>query len=108
MKGECWYGACFNTDGGVILLGVRESNHRFSVQGVSDADLLMKQIWDAVNNREVVSEDIALTHRGMESKLGLSKATIRTATGILVKHGYLRRVGAANGGHWELIDQIAL
>ena len=53
-------------------------------------------------------EDITLTHRGMESKLGLSKTTIRTATGILVKHGYLRRVGAANGGHWELIDQIAL
>ena len=53
-------------------------------------------------------EDITLTHRGMESKLGLSKTTIRTATGILVKHGYLRRVGAANGGRWELIDQIAL
>lgn len=27
--------------------------------------------------------------------------------GQLVKHGYLRRIGAANGGHWELVDQIA-
>lgn len=52
------YSSFANTDGGVILLGVRERNHRFSVQGVSDADLLVKQIWDAVNNREVVSANI--------------------------------------------------
>ena len=48
--------------------------------------------------------DVTLTHRGMESKLGLSKTTIRTATATLVKHGYLRRVGATNGGHWELVE----
>lgn len=48
-------------------------------------------------------EDASLTHRGMESKLGLSKTTIRKATATLIKLGMIKRVGSTKGGHWEVI-----
>ena len=56
-----------------------------------------KQVYKAM------CEDITLTHRGLESKLGLSKTTIRKATATLVKKGFIRRVGPKNGGHWEVV-----
>ena len=49
-------------------------------------------------------EDIALTHRGLESKLGLSKTTVRKATATLIQKGFLRRVGSKKGGRWEIVD----
>ena len=70
------YSSFANTDGGVILLGVRERNHRFSVQGVSDADLLVKQIWDAVNNREVVSANILFERCVLWGRLKLRRPQI--------------------------------
>lgn len=70
------YSSFANTDGGVILLGVRERNHRFSVQGVSDADLLVKQIWDAVNNREVVSANILFERCVLWDRLKLRRPQI--------------------------------
>ena len=49
-------------------------------------------------------EDTNLTHRGLESKLGLSKTTIRKATATLIKNGLIRRVGPRFGGHWEIVS----
>ena len=48
-------------------------------------------------------EDASLTHRGMESKLGLSKTTIRKATATLIKLGLIKREGSTKGGHWEVV-----
>ncbi len=56
-----------------------------------------KQVYKAM------CEDITLTHRGLESKLGLSKTTIRKATATLVQKGFIRRVGPKKGGHWEVV-----
>ena len=53
---------------------------------------------------KAMCEDIALTHRGLESKLGLSKTTVRKATATLIHKGFLRRVGPKKGGHWEIVD----
>ena len=47
-----------NTDGGVILLGVREVDRKFSIVGVPKAATLIKRFWDGVNNREKVSVNI--------------------------------------------------
>ena len=52
------YSSFANTDGGVILLGVREVDRRLSIVGVSNSAKLIKQFWDGVNNREKVSVNI--------------------------------------------------
>ena len=52
------YSSFANTDGGVILLGVKEVNHKFSIAGVPKAATLIKRFWDGVNNREKVSVNI--------------------------------------------------
>jgi len=49
-------------------------------------------------------DDISLTHRGLESKLGLAKTTIRKATATLIQNGFIRRVGPKKGGHWEIVE----
>lgn len=52
------YSSFANTDGGVILLGVKEVDHKLSIVGVPNAAKLIKQFWDGVNNREKVNENI--------------------------------------------------
>ena len=52
------YSSFANTDGGVILLGVKEVDHKFSIAGVPKAATLIKRFWDGVNNREKVSVNI--------------------------------------------------
>ena len=52
------YSSFANTDGGVIILGVREVDRKFSIVGVPKAATLIKQFWDGVNNREKVSANI--------------------------------------------------
>ena len=52
------YSSFANTDGGVILLGVKEVDRKFSIAGVPKASTLIKRFWDGVNNREKVSVNI--------------------------------------------------
>ena len=52
------YSSFANTDGGVILLGVKEVDSKFSIAGVPKAATLIKRFWDGVNNREKVSANI--------------------------------------------------
>jgi Predicted transcriptional regulator containing an HTH domain and an uncharacterized domain shared with the mammalian protein Schlafen len=62
------YSAFANTDGGLILLGVKENkDHSFEFVGVEDPDSLIKSFWDTVNNRNKVSINI-LTNRNVYSK----------------------------------------
>ena len=68
-------------------------------QGIVDAPSSVKRVYAAM------LEDINITHRGLESKLGLSKTTIRKATATLIQRGLIRRVGSRFGGHWEVIGQ---
>lgn len=49
------YSAFCNTDGGVILLGVKEEADALVVEGVADASELVKVFWDTVHDREKVS-----------------------------------------------------
>ena len=52
------YSSFANTDGGVILLGVKEVDRKFSIAGVPKAATLIKRFWDGVNNREKVNVNI--------------------------------------------------
>ena len=50
------YSAFCNTDGGVILLGVKEfEDKHFEVVGVDDDTQLIKGFWDAIHNPEKIS-----------------------------------------------------
>lgn len=48
-----------NTDGGTILLGVREGGDgSLSVVGLSDPEKRIKQFWDTVNNPSKISVNL--------------------------------------------------
>lgn len=53
------YSAFANSDGGVILLGVMErSDGSLNVKGVENADKIVKDFWNGVNNTQKVSVNI--------------------------------------------------
>lgn len=52
------YSAFANTDGGVILLGVKQENDMFHIQGVKNPDKLMQELWNNINSRQKISANI--------------------------------------------------
>ncbi|MBR5840618.1 MAG: putative DNA binding domain-containing protein [Victivallales bacterium] len=52
------YSAFANADGGLILLGVKETDGQYHIQGVDDAEKLMHELWNSVNNRQKISANI--------------------------------------------------
>ena len=47
------YSSLANTDGGMILLGVKEENHAFSIEGVADAQKIVTDFWNTVHGDKV-------------------------------------------------------
>ena len=52
------YSAFANTDGGIILLGVKEENSAYSIQGLDNADKTAQDIWNTINNRQKISVNL--------------------------------------------------
>lgn len=52
------YSAFANTEGGIVLLGVREKQGQFIVEGVGNAAKVRKELFDALNNRQKVSSNL--------------------------------------------------
>lgn len=53
------YSAFTNTTGGVILLGVTEdAKHQLHIDGVNDAEALVIDFWNIINNQGKVSINI--------------------------------------------------
>ncbi|MDO4383896.1 MAG: putative DNA binding domain-containing protein [Eubacteriales bacterium] len=58
------YSAFANTDGGTILLGVREHRDSFMVNGLTDRQIVkyQKNFWSVLNDRNKISKNILLNH----------------------------------------------
>jgi len=52
------YSAFANTEGGVVVLGVREKQGQFSVEGVGNVAKVRKDLFDLLNNRQKVSTNL--------------------------------------------------
>ena len=52
------YSAFANTEGGVIVLGVREVDGRREIEGIADVEKICAEIWNAANNAEKVSSNV--------------------------------------------------
>jgi predicted HTH transcriptional regulator len=52
------YSSFANTEGGMVLLGVKEKQEQFSVEGVADIARVRKELFDGLNNRQKVSVNL--------------------------------------------------
>ena len=71
------YSAFCNTDGGTIILGIRESkDKKYSIEGVADAHKLIEDFWASANNQEKVSYSIFFGHYVYPVKCGRGKTVV--------------------------------
>ena len=52
------YSSFANTEGGIVLLGVREKQGQFFVEGLVDVAKVRKELFDGLNNRQKVSANL--------------------------------------------------
>ncbi|MCG6118891.1 MAG: putative DNA binding domain-containing protein [Aquimonas sp.] len=56
------YSAFANTEGGVVLLGLREKHGTFVLEGIQDVAKVRKELFDGLNNRQKVSANLLNDH----------------------------------------------
>ena len=100
LPGSMWetYSAMANTDGGVIVLGIKENDGDFEVQGLDDPGKSEKDFWTTINNRGKISANQRLQQFGTDIVRLLQDLV---GKGFLVKDGY---------GRWasyRLIERLA-
>jgi predicted HTH transcriptional regulator len=80
IPGDFWptYSAFANTEGGVILLGVRERAGHFSIEGIQNVAKVRRELFDALNNRQKVSANLLSDEHVVEVTLdGKSLLVVR-------------------------------
>lgn len=70
------YSSFANTDGGIILLGVKENkDHTFMIEDIEKPEQMVKTFWDNINNKKIVNINI-LSNSDVEIKEIGGKHTI--------------------------------
>ena len=69
------YSSFANTNGGTILLGIREYRDSFTVEGLTDKQIVkyQKDFWSTLNGRNKVSKNILLNHHVRPVAVGEKK-----------------------------------
>ena len=52
------YSSFANTDGGIIILGVREKDSKREIEGLADSEKVVADLWNAANNPDKVSANV--------------------------------------------------
>lgn len=52
------YSAFANTQGGLVVLGMREKQGHFSIEGIANVPKVRKELFDSLNNRQKVSTNL--------------------------------------------------
>lgn len=52
------YSAFANTEGGVVVLGVREKHGQFTIEGIANVAKVRRELFDSLNNRQKVSANL--------------------------------------------------
>ena len=70
IPGSLWdtYSAMANTDGGTIMLGIKEHQRQFEVQGLEDPKKTEKELWDLLNDRGKINQNL-LTKNDLQIKM---------------------------------------
>lgn len=70
------YSAFANTEGGVIILGVREENGVRTIDGVVDAEKMVQDVWNATNDPQRISSNVLFNRQVYSVKCGERRVVV--------------------------------
>ena len=78
VPGSFWesYSAFANTDGGVIVLGVKEENGVREIEGIDNVDKILAGVWNAANNHEKISANVLANWQVYSVEVGGKKLVV--------------------------------
>ena len=68
---------------------------------LSELNENQRKILNSIKNKPSISKT------ELAGKIGINPSAIQKNLGTLKKKGFLRRVGPARGGHWEILEKWA-